>query len=171
MHATRRLSLWLCLILASVFAAGCGEYMKGNSALRDGQPGEAAAHYRQALGGSSDSLARARLGLALAWDGKPKEAETVLREALASKPSDVAATYYLSGALACQGKAAEAAATLNAVHDSLKPYYAAELRSEGAVALRAGMNCPLLAKTLWQIQGTAEDNQFKREQRERTSSR
>lgn len=171
MHATRRFSLWLCLVLAAVFAAGCGEYMKGNSALRDGQPGEAATYYRQALGGSSDSLARARLGLALVWDDKPKEAETVLREALAARQGDVTAAYYLFGALACQGKTAEAAATLDTVHDSLRPYYAAELRSEGAAVLNAGMNCPLLAKTLWQIQGTAEDNQFKREQRERTSSR
>lgn len=168
-HANRiRVSL---IIIGLLAAAGCGEYMKGNAALRDGRPEEAAASYRQALDGASGSLARARLGLALIWSDKPKEAEPLLREAVTANSDDWAAMFYLAGAEACQGKAAGAAATLDKVRDTFRPYFAAELRDQGGQAMRAGMNCPALAKTLWQIQEAAEDNQFKREQRERQGSR
>lgn len=167
-HANRlRASLVIVMLLAAV---GCGEYMKGNSALRDGRPEEAAAAYRQALDGVSGSLARARLGLALIWSDKPKEAEPFLREAVAGNPDDWAAMFYLAGAESCQGKASEAAATLDKVRDTFRPYFSAELREQAGQAMRAGMNCPALAKTLWQIQETAEDNQFRREQRERNNS-
>jgi len=169
MRATRRFSLWL--ILVTLLAAGCGGYMQGNIALRDGRPDEAATYYRQSLDGTSGKLARARLGLALIWSGKPREAEPLLRQAVGEDAGDWAAMFYLAGAEACQGRSAEAAATLENVRDTFRPYFAAELRNEGGQAMRAGMNCPALAKTLWQIQLTAEDNQFRREERERNSNR
>jgi len=169
MSYANRLVAFLVIAL-SLAASGCSEYMKGNSALRDGQPAEAAAYYRQSLDGVSGSLARARLGLALIWDNKPKEAEPLLRDAVAANPDDWAAMFYLAGAEACQGKSAESAATLDKVRDTFRPYFAAELRGVGGAAMKQGMNCPALAKTLWQVQETAEDNQFRREQRERNSS-
>jgi len=55
---------------------------------------------------------------------------------VAANPDDWAAKYYLAGAEACEGKSGE--------------------------AMKQGMNCPALAKPLWQVQGTAEDNQVRR---------
>ncbi|EPR41455.1 hypothetical protein dsx2_3208 [Desulfovibrio sp. X2] len=159
------------LLAALLLLAGCTDYARGNSALRQDKPGEAAQAYSQVPAGQPDyDSARDRLGLALLWDGKPKEAETVLRENLSRDPEDWMSSYYLVGTLACQGKKDEARRMLGDVRATFKPFMTMEMRQNVGQLFGFDLSCPETASRLWDIQKTAEENEFWREVRARDSN-